>query len=131
MDKFIQCCGAVLIAVILTLLIGKERKDLGLLLSAGACAMVAISALQYLRPVLQFISQLESLGNLDDSIVSVLLKVVGIGMLGEIAGLICTDSGNSALGKTLQYMSAAVIIWLSLPLFSMLMELLQRIMGTV
>lgn len=129
MDKFLQSCAAVFIGVILVLLIGKDRKDLGLLLSVGVCCMVIVSAIQYLKPVMAFINQLESIGKLDPSMIRILLKVMGIGMLSEIAVLICTDAGNSSMGKSLQYMAAAVMLWLSLPLFSMLMELLQRILG--
>ena len=129
MERFLQCCSAVLIGIILVLLIGKDRKDLGLLLSVGVCCMVILSSLQYLRPVMEFIGQLETIGNLDPSMVRILLKVIGIGMLSEIAVLICTDAGNSSMGKSLQYMATAVMLWLSLPLFSMLMELLQRILG--
>ena len=63
MDKFLQGCAAVLIGVILILLIGKDRKDLGLLISVGVSCMVALTALQYLKPVLDFIHRLESVGN--------------------------------------------------------------------
>lgn len=129
MDKFLQGCAAVLIGVILILLIGKDRKDLGLLISVGISCMVALTALQYLKPVLDFIHRLESVGNLESTGIRILLKVIGIGILSEIAALICSDAGNSSLGKSLQYLSAAVMLWLSLPLFTMLMELLQRILG--
>ena len=129
MDKFLQGCAAVLIGVILILLIGKDRKDLGLLISVGVSCMVALTALQYLKPVLDFIHRLESVGNLESTGIRILLKVIGIGILSEIEALICSDAGNSSLGKSLQYLSAAVMLWLSLPLFSMLMELLQRILG--
>ena len=61
MNSFLQGCGSVLISVILILLVGKDRKDLGMLISLGACSMVLISGLQYLKPVLDFVRQLETL----------------------------------------------------------------------
>lgn len=129
MDVFVRGCGAVLICVILILLVGKERKDLGLLISVGVCCMVMISVLEYLRPVLEFILYLETLGNLDHTLLKIVLKVVGIGLLGEIAALICTDSGNQSLGKSLQYLASGAILWITLPVFKLLMELIQRILG--
>lgn len=129
MDMFLRGCSAVLIAVILILTTGKDRKEFATALSIGVCAMTALMATEYLRPVLDFIRQLKELGNLDSDMVKVLLKAVGIGMLCEIAVLICDDAGNGSLGKTLQYLGTAVILWLSLPLFTMLLELLQRILG--
>jgi hypothetical protein len=55
--------------------------------------------------------------------------VVGIGIMTEIGGLICTDGGSSSLGKTVKMLGSAVILWLSLPLYAKLMELLQKILG--
>lgn len=129
MELYLRACAAVLLAVILILTLGSRGKEVGTLLAIGVCAMAAIAALRYLEPVTQLLKELEKAGGLNSSMLSILLKVVGIGVVSEIAALICTDSGNSSLGKTLQMLGSAVILWLSIPLFTMLMELLQRILG--
>lgn len=129
MELYLRACAAVLLAVILILCLGNKGKDMGTLLALAACCMVAMIAMDYLEPVIDFLNQLESLGGLNSSMISILLKVAGIGIVSEIAALICSDSGNSSLGKTLQMLGSAVILWLSLPLFTMLMELLQNILG--
>lgn len=129
MELYLRACAAVLLAVILILCLGNRAKDLGTLLVLAACCMVAMIAMEYLEPVIDFLDKLESLGGLNSSMISILLKVAGIGIVSEIAALICSDSGNSSLGKTLQMLGSAVILWLSLPLFTMLMELLQNILG--
>ena len=85
----------------------------------------------HLQPVLNMIRTLEALGGLDETLISILLKVAGIGIISEIAALICTDTGNAALGKTLQLLGSAVILWMSIPLFTMLLELLQSILGVL
>lgn len=91
--------------------------------------MAAVAAVEYLRPVIDFIKQLENVGGLDHSLIRILLKVTGIGLICEIGAMVCTDSGCSALGKTVKILGSAVILWLSLPLYAMLVELLQRILG--
>jgi stage III sporulation protein AD len=93
--------------------------------------MVGVLAFTYLKPVVDFIHTLQDTAQLDDAMLEILLKAVGIGLVGEIASLICTDTGNAALGKSLQMLSAAVILWLSLPLLTQLLELLQQILGEV
>lgn len=131
MELFWKGIGGVLIAVILGLALGKNGKETGLLLTLGVCCMVAVGALSYLSPVINFVRQLQSLGQLDSQMLGILLKAVGIGLIGEIASLICIDAGNAALGKTLQLLTSSVILWLSLPLMSQLLELLQEILGEV
>ena len=129
MTIFLQACGGVLIAVILILTLGSHGKEMGSLLGLFVCCMVILLALRYLQPVLDLIRQLQGIGDLDYSMIGILLKVVGIGLISEIAALICADAGNAALGKTLQLLSASVILWLSIPLFEELTALLQRILG--
>lgn len=129
MDKLLHGCAAVLVAVILISVLGNDRKDMGMLIGTGVCCMVVLLALEYLKPVLDFIGQLENMGDLDHSLIQRLLKIVGTGVISEIAALICADSGNHALGKSVQYLACAVILWLCLPLYAMLLELLQKIMG--
>lgn len=120
-----------MIAVILILAIPSDRKEFGLLLSMTVCVAVAIIAVSYLKPVISFVRQLQEVGNLDPDVLKIMLKAVGIGIVGEIAAMICKDSGNGSLGKTLQYLSATMMIWLSLPLFTSLLNLLQRMLGKV
>lgn len=129
MTLYLQACAAVLLALVLILVLGSRGRDMGTLLALGVCCMVALIALRYLEPVIEFLDQLEALGGLNGSMISILLKVVGIGIVSEIAALICSDSGNSSLGKTVQMLGSAVILWLSMPLFTMLVELLQSILG--
>ena len=92
---------------------------------------MSVAALQYIRPVLDFFTQLQSVGNWDSELMRILIKAVGIGILSEITALICADSGNAALGKSLQILTTAVILWLSLPLFTGLLELVSQLLGKI
>lgn len=120
-----------LLAVILVLALGKQGKEAGLLLTLAVCCMLGVLALSYLEPVVALIRQLQDMADLDTQMLQILLKAVGIGIIGEIASLICSDAGNAALGKALQLLSAAVILWLSIPLVNALLELLEKILGEV
>ena len=131
MELFWQGAAAVLLTVILGLALGSQKKETGILLTIAACCMVASIALSYLKPVIDFVQQLQDMGKLDREMLGILLKAVGIGLIGELASLICSDAGNGALGKTLQLLTSAVILWLSLPLLTGLLELIQEILGEV
>ena len=47
----------------------------------------------------------------------------------EIANLVCKDAGNESMGKSVQLLGTAVILYLSMPLFTALIDLLQKILG--
>ncbi len=123
-------CGA-LIAVILGLALRQQGKDIALLMSVAVCCMVIAVGVSYLSPVVEFVRQLNENTGTDPELLRILLKSVGIALVAEIAGLICTDAGNAALAKTIQILATSVILWLALPLMSALLELIQKMMEEV
>lgn len=131
MDPFLKAAALVLITVILTLALGSKGKETGFLLTMAACVMVMILGISYLQPVMDFLRKLETLGNLNGDMTGILFKVAGIGIISEIVGMVCTDAGNSSLGKALNIAAAGVILWLSIPIFDALLELIHRILGEI
>lgn len=131
MNGYLQAAAGVLLTVIMVLALGKEGKQTALLLVLAVCGMVGVMALGYLEPVLTFAQRLGTVGNINNEMISILLKVVGIGLIGEIASLICADAGNTSLAKVLQILSAAVILRIALPLLEQLLDLLERVLGNV
>jgi len=131
MTYFIKAAGLILIGVVLCLILSGQNKYFPALIAISVCCIVSVAALQYIRPVLDFFTQLQSVGNWDSELMRILIKAVGIGILSEITALICADSGNAALGKSLQILTTAVILWLSLPLFTGLLELVSQLLGKI
>ena len=129
MEFYLQGVAAVLLAAVLGLTLANRSKEYGIMLTIAVCCMVLILALFYLDPVLAFLQELEALAGLDQGILPILLKVTGIGLVGEIAALVCSDSGNSSLGKAMQILGNSVILFLSLPILEAFLTVIQEIMG--
>lgn len=128
MDGFFQASGAVLIAVILSLTLGNQNRSFAALLAMAVCAMIMLLGLHYLEPVIEFIQELEAVGKLSEDMVKILLKTAFIGILTEITALLCADSGNISLAQALRLVGSVTILWLSLPVFRGLLNLVQRIL---
>ena len=118
--------AGVLVGVVLILTL--RRQEMGMLLGLAVCVMVLALGMTYLKPVLELVDTLKALGELDGECISILMKAVGIGLVTEVAVLVCNDSGNSSMGKALQLLGTVVILWLSVPLFTGLLELIQEIL---
>lgn len=131
MDIFIKASAGVLIATVISLVLSKQGKDFSVLLVICVCCMMAVACFRYLQEIIDFIKLLENKAKLNRDLISIILKSVGISLLSEITSMICTDSGNAAFGKVIQLMSSAVILWLSIPLFTQLIELVESVLGTV
>lgn len=124
-----RSAALVLLAVILTLVISRQSRDMSILLSLGVCVIVMISCVSFLSPIIEFIRELRRIGDLEQAFLGILLKCVGVGLLSELAALICADAGENAMGKSLQILSGIVIVWLSLPLMKQVIVLLEEVLG--
>lgn len=129
MEVFWKTAAGILIAVVLVITVGKQEKDIALLLTMAVCCMAAMAAFSFLEPVLDFLYRLEELGNLQTGVLGILLKIVGVGLVSEVAGMICQDAGNSSLARGMQLLGAAVILYLSVPVFETLLDLVESILG--
>ena len=131
MDVFWKALGTALVSVVLTLALERQSKDFSLLLTLTVCGLTAIASMAFLRPVLDYLGELCAMADLQQGMLYALLKVFGIGMSGEIAASVCSDAGNSSLGKGLRFLSNAAILYLSIPICSSLMDLLNQILREV
>ena len=130
MGEYLRFAAVVLIGLILALVVGRQSKDMSLLLTLAVCVLVCIAAMGFLEPVTELLRELRRLGNLDSGAVAIALKCAGIGLISELIGLLCADAGQSAMGKALELHSAAAIIWLSLPLIREIMKLIEEVLST-
>ncbi len=131
MTLFLKAAALAMVSAILCMVVGKQEKDFGLLISIAACTMIMAAASKYLEPVFSFIQRLEGLGNLKGDMLKILTRVLGIGIISEIASMVCTDAGNATLSKTIQLLGSAVILYLSIPMFTSLIDMIEEILGAI
>ena len=120
-----------MVSLILYLILSRQSKDVSAVFSIAVCCAVAIIAFTYFAPVIDFLKELQSAGDLDSELMGVLLRVVGIGILGEIIGLLCADAGNAALARTFQVLSVIMILWVSLPILQGVFELIEDVLTAI
>mgnify|MGYP003397983547 CR=1 FL=1 len=128
MDTFFRLVGGVLIAVVLGVTLSRQSQDITLVLSVGVCCMVVMAAAVFLTPVMDLIRRLQQLAQLEEGALNTVLKAVGIGLVGEIAALVCGDAGNAALSKAVQIATASAVLWLSVPLMEELLVLIREVL---
>lgn len=128
MEAFWKAAAVIILTVILGVTIGKTEKSISLVMTVAACCIVVMVAMQYLSEVIAF---LWKLGNSCDSrnpFTGTLLKISGVALMTELSELISSDAGNNSLGKAMQFLGNAVILFLSLPLFEAFFSMIQEIL---
>lgn len=129
MELFWKSCASVLVALILILAVGRQERDMSVLLAIASCCIAGMSAIQMLTPTLDFLYELQSNIQIDVSMIRILLKIVSVGLVAELISLICADAGNTSLGKVVQLLASSTILSLSIPVFRNMLELIHDILG--
>lgn len=128
MSVFLKAIVGALLTLVLSLTLSKQNKDISLLLSVAVCCMIITVAITYLRPVFTFFQRLQTIGELNSDLLGTLVKATGIGLLSEITGLICDDSGNAVLGRAIKLLASGLILYISIPMFSGLLDIIEEIL---
>ena len=106
-----------------------QKKELMVVLSLGACAVIALMLLDVLRPILDFLKTLRNMSGVDKALMEPMLKAIGIGLLTNISANVCADAGHSSITKLIELCGAMLAIYVSLPLLEMVLQTVQRLGG--
>ena len=125
MDVFLKTTVTIVIALIFLTVIPNNSRDFSVLVGLAACIGIATATHYFLEPILTFVSSLQTDIAVNNQILQIILKASGVAILSEFLTLFCSDTGNAAMGKAVQLLGTTVILWLSLPLFTTLLELVN------
>lgn len=128
MEYYWKAIACAILSALLGLHIGRQEKELNLLLILAVCCMAGTAALSFLRPVLTFLKQMQDMLQAQSEILQTMLKATAIALVTELAASVCQDAGSAALGKTVSFLGTAVLSYLSLPMVTQLLELIQEIL---
>lgn len=129
MSLFLKITAGVLLATIISVILSKQGKEFSLLLTVCITSCIGIAAVSVFEPIIAFLTRLTEIGRLQDGFLSILLKIVGIGLLSQITITVCADAGNQAFSKILQIVATVVILWLCLPLLEQMLSLFESLLG--
>ena len=131
MDLYLKITAGILIASILCLAVPSHIKELSLMLTLFVCAGALIAGVEFFKPVITFAQKLISIGNLNQEYLQILCKIIGIGLISQICGLVCSDAGNQSMAKDLQIITTVVILCICVPLLEELLSLIVSILGEI
>lgn len=78
--------------------------------------------------IIDLIQSISNKASINSSFLALLLKITGIAFLSEFAVSICKDSGESAIASKIELGSKIIIISLSIPIISNLLEIILKIL---
>ena len=128
MDEIIKIVGVALIALILIIIIKQYRPEFALYISLVAGCIILIFAVDKLKVIVDLLNQIATKSGINSKFLNLLLKMTGIAYLSEFAISLCKDTGEIAIANKLEIGSKAIIIVMSIPIISNLLEVVLKVL---
>ena len=116
-----------LCAVLFAALVQKTNKEYSLLISLGAAAVLLLLILDRASPLFSQLRSLAGEGALEGEAVELMLRAVGITVVGQVVSHLCKDGGESALSYTVDLAARCAVLTAALPVVGKILEYLGEI----
>lgn len=125
--EIIKIIGIGLIALIMILVLKQYKPEYAIYVSLIAGIAILFISLSQISGVLDLLKSISNRANINSQYISLLLKITGIAFLTEFAVSISNDCGESAIASKIDLGGKVLIIVISLPIITALLETILKI----
>lgn len=117
-----------ILTCIATLIVKQVKPDFASLVALAGGIVILLILIDYVQDVLSVFHYIVEKANLSPTILSVVLKIIGIGYLTEFTANICQDSGSSSLASKVILAGKIIILVLSLPIVKNIIDIIVEML---
>ena len=128
MTDVIKIIGIGLLALIIIVILKQYKPEFAIYVSMIAGVLILVLAIQKLTGIINLLQSLANKTYINKSFLSILLKITGIAFITEFAVSICSDAGEKAIARKIEIGSKVIIIAMSIPIITSLLELVIEIL---
>lgn len=126
--EVIKIIGIGLIALIIIILLKQYRPEFAIYISILTGILILFLVMDKLTGVINLLQSLANKTSINSTFLSLLIKITGIAFLSEFAVSICKDSGEAAIASKIEIGTKIIIISMSIPIISSLLEIILKIL---
>lgn len=116
--------GFAIFSVIIIIVLKEQKPEMALVLTVVSCVGLMIFAITQMTGIIEMLNDLVSKSGMNKEFLEVILKVTAIAYIVEFGKNVCVDAGQSAIATKLEMAGKVLILTLSLPLISALVNVL-------
>ena len=124
----IKIIGIGLIAVIIVIILKQYKPEFTVYISICAGAIILGLVMTRISGIIQLLTELSNKVSDTNGFLTVLIKITGIAFLTEFAVSICKDSSESAIASKVDLGGKIIIISMSIPIISALLETIVHVL---
>ena len=124
----VKIIGVGLTALIIIIILKQYKPEFTVYASIMAGAIILFMVMDKLNGVVKILESLANKTGAGSAFLGILLKITGIAILTEFAVSICKDSGETAIASKIDLGGKIIIISISIPIITALLELIINIL---
>ena len=128
MEEIIKIVGIGLIALVIAIILKQYRPEYAIYVSIVAGILILVFIMSKITGIINLLQSISDKTYIHKQFLSILLKITGIAIITEFAVSICTDAGEKAIASKIEIGSKVIIIAMSIPIISSLLELIIEIL---
>ena len=117
-----QIVAFALVSVFIIILLKQYKSEYSLIASIVASGVIIYFSLSKLEVVFNLIEDLIGKVGINKNFFEILVKITGIAYLIDFGSNICRDVGESAIASKVEFAGKAIIVTMSLPILTTLLE---------
>ncbi len=122
--EVIKIVGVSIFAVIMIIILKNYRPEMALVLSIITGIGIMLYAISKMSSVINVLNDLVSKSGVNTDFLLIIIKVIGIAYIVEFGKNVCIDVGQSSIATKLEMAGKVVIVVLTIPLISSLVNVL-------
>ena len=126
--EILKIIGIGLIALIIIVMLKQYKPEFVIYVSLIAGALILFIVVDKLTGIINLLQSLASKASINTEFLTLLIKITGIAFLSEFAVSICKDAGESAIASKIEIGSKVVVISMSIPIISGLLEVILKLL---
>lgn len=126
--EIFKIIGIGLLTCIVAIIIKQVRPEFYIVVVLSGATVILFLVIDQLKIVFDYFLTIFNKTSLNYELFASVLKIVGVGFLTEFANGICVDTGNSSIGEKIVFAGKIVIVCLSLPIISSLLNVIIEIL---
>lgn len=123
-----QIVGLALVTTILLLILRQEKPVMAVVLSIVFSVIIFTFLMGKMGSIVNVMKELTRRAEINYFFLATILKILGVAYLGEFAAAICSDAGEQAVAKKVEFASKIIIAVLALPIMIAILESLMDLM---
>lgn len=123
-----QLVGLALVTTVLLVILRQEKPVMAMLLSIVFSIVIFVLMIGKITAVVNIMKELVSRAGINYFFLTTVLKILGVAYLGEFAAAICSDAGEQAVARKVEFASKIIIAVLALPIIVAIIESLMELM---